>query len=137
MKKILPLALLLIIIFSGCTKRKESFLIGKWEDVPRIVNPSSRNVWTFQDGSDFSVESFQISNDSLVARVTGEYNLYKKNGQFNLKLNATSGAISYYTVSGVFWVEEVNRDFLKIVREKHLPDTLAGNPFVRYEMIKL
>lgn len=137
MKRILSLALLLIIVFSGCTKKKESRIIGKWEDVQRVANPTTRNVWTFEDGTGFTVESFNVDDDILISKIVGEYDLFRKNSQFNLKLEVLSGAINYYGVEGVYWVEEVDRDFLKITREEFLSDTIPGNPFVRFEMVKL
>lgn len=144
MKKILPLLVLFIIVLSSCTKRKESFLLGKWEDVPRVATPEYRNIWTFQDGNRFIVENFLIKSgqDSLVETLTGEYDLDKKLTanklyEFYLTLRVSSGVVNYYNIDGKYWVEEVNRDNLKITREEFIGDSITGNPFVRYEMIKL
>lgn len=139
MKKILPILIIALVVFSGCLKKKESFLVGKWQDVPRVTNPAFLNVWAFKDNNTFEVESFKYLEDGSVGESVnlsiGEYNLKKKNLEFRLTLEYTEGTpLSYYNVEGEYWVEELDRDFLKITREKKDGD---GNPFLRLEFIRI
>lgn len=139
MKKILPILIIALIVFSGCLKRKESFLVGKWQDVPRVVEPTYLNVWSFKDNNTFEIESFKYLEDGSLGESVniskGEYNLEKKNFEFRLTLEYTEGTpLSYYNVEGEYWVEELDRDLLKITREKMDGDQ---NPFLRLEFIRI
>ncbi|MFO7865082.1 MAG: hypothetical protein R6U85_13875 [Salinivirgaceae bacterium] len=139
MKNIVSLTVILLLLIAGCTKRKESFLLGKWEDEPRVVNPTKRNVWTFRDDNTFTIENFLIkeNEDSLITSIEGEYNFARKTNEYRLDINVVTGAINYYDVDGKYWVEDVDRDVLLMTREEYGVDTIPGNPFRRIEMVRL
>jgi hypothetical protein len=144
MKKILPLILLSLIVFSGCLDKKESFLVGRWEDVPRIAEPPVLNVWAFKDNNTFEIETYTYEEDGTLSEspsiITGQYTLEKKSLEYRLTLETDEGSERYiYNGSGViingeYWVEELDRDMLKMTREKW---DYEGTPFLRLEMIRL
>jgi hypothetical protein len=139
MKNIVSLTVILILLIAGCTKRKESFLIGKWEDEPRVVSPPTRNVWTFKDDNSLTIENYKIkeNEDSLLNTLNGEYIFDRKSNEYRLDVTIKSGVINYYNVDGGYWVENVDRNVLLMTREKFGSDTIPGNPFRRIEMVRL
>jgi hypothetical protein len=145
MKKILPILIIALVVFSGCLKRKESFLVGKWEDVPRVAESSVLNVWAFKDNNTFEIQMFPYLEDGTIGDVyevlTGEYTVKKKNvNEFRLILELEDDNNTYIyngagvRVSGEYWIEELDRDILKMTREKW---EYESHPFLRIEMIRL
>ncbi|PLX15358.1 MAG: hypothetical protein C0599_16890 [Salinivirgaceae bacterium] len=139
MKKILPILIIALVVFSGCLKRKESFLVGKWENVQRVADPVYMHIWAFKDNNTFEVESFEYLEDGSIGESVnlsvGEYTLKKKNFEFRLTLEYTEGSpLNYYNVEGEYWVEELDRDLLKITREDAPGDQ---HPFLRLEFIRV
>ncbi len=135
MKKFWPVLIIIFLVISSCVDRKNSFLSGKWEEVPRVVDPSHTYVWTFKDDNNFTIETYPA--DSAGAEPTavneGEYNLDRKNLEFRLTLSLEDD-MGGHPVNGEWWVDEIDRTILKITRESADSD---GNPFVRYEFVKL
>lgn len=144
MKKILPLILLGLIVFSGCLKRKESFLVGKWEDVPRNAEPAILNVWAFKDNNTFEIETFRYNDDGSLndttTLITGQYTLERKSMEYRLSLEVGEDQSRYISngspvlIHGEYWVEKLDRNLFKMTREKWDNE---GTPFLRLEMIRL
>ncbi|ALO15997.1 hypothetical protein L21SP5_02366 [Salinivirga cyanobacteriivorans] len=135
MRKFWPVLIITLIFFSSCVDRKTSFLIGKWEEVPRVVEPSRFYIWTFKDDNNFTIETYAIdSTDGEPMAVNeGEYNLDRKSMEFRLTLELKQD-MGGHPVNGEWWVDELDRTIFKMTRESADSD---GNPFVRYEFVKL
>lgn len=140
MKSILPFIVIILLILASCTKRKESFLVGKWEDIPRRAATTYRHIWTFKSDNNFTIERYMIDtveDDSLIKTVSGEYNFSRKNMEDRLTLDVGVDGLDRYPINGKYWVQEIDRSLLKITRDKFLADTLEQNPFIRREFLKL
>jgi len=135
MRKFWPVLIITLIFFSSCVDRKTSFLIGKWEEVPRVVEPSRFYIWTFKDDNNFTIETYAIdSTDGEPMAVNeGEYNLDRKSMEFRLTLELQQD-MGGHPINGEWWVDELGRTIFKMTRESADSD---GNPFVRYEFVKL
>jgi hypothetical protein len=71
----------------------------------------------------------------MVNLLKGEYNLSKKSFEFRLFLDFTEGTpLSYYNPEGEYWVDQLNRDYLKITREQIDGD---DHPYLRLEFIRV
>ena len=80
MKRILFLISIIFILISSCEDKKRSFLIGKWEDIPRVAVQKERFIWNFQDDNNLIIEKYNIDT------VTGEQTLDKTiSGENTLK----------------------------------------------------
>lgn len=135
MKKFWPVLILVLILSSSCVDRKTSFLIGKWKEASRIANPSKEYIWTFKDDNNFTIEIYDIeeATGGPISVYEGEYNLDRKSFEYRLDLQLDTD-ISGHPVRGEYWVDELDRNNLKITREDADVD---GTPFLRYEFQKL
>ncbi len=140
MKKVLSILFIALIFGLGCTDQKAGYLVGKWEDVPRVVDSQQRYVWTFKDDNNFSVEVSALNPETgdieIESTLTGEYEFKRESFEYRLILNMGDNNPGLYPINGEYWVEEIDRTSLKITRDKFIGDE-TGTPFIRRELIKL
>ncbi len=140
MKKVLPILFIALIFALSCTDQKTGYLVGKWEDVPRVVDPANKYIWTFKDDNNVSIEIHAIDPETgettLSTTGVGTYEFKRESFEFRLIIDVDDPNLGGYPVRGEYWVDNIERNLLTITREKFLGDE-TGTPFIRREFIKL
>ena len=140
MKRYIVLLMLsAIVISSGCSKKRQSYLYGKWLEETRVANSSEKHVWNF-DGAEstFSIEFFEKDSTGefvLMGVITGDFSFKHKNFNDYITLNMDR-RVDRFLVNGEYWVDDISRTLLTMTREKFKDSVSTGTPFRRLEFTK-
>lgn len=129
MKKIGFILIILLVAFSSCKKKKEVKLVGQWEVIPMTVQPETYQYkWVFYDDGRLEVTNYETT------QVSCEYTLDQKFPKFYISI--TGGEYNGGDYNGIWRIDELTNDILKICREEDGEGSSVG-AFLRLEFLKI
>ena len=142
MKRLFYFSSIITLIFiTACSKNNEDKMIGTWKQIP-FYNPDSVeyiNYWLFYAGGRLEVTSV-FKNGTSVIDSSHTYDV-------NKNTFAILGPGDYVPdagdIRGTYWIDELNKKFLKVTKREHpsdpniyKPDSTSSSPYMRIEFVK-
>ncbi len=135
---IIVLILAFTIPFIGCRNKEDQKLVGTWKEIP-FVKPEEAleiKIWSFYAG-----DALEIESTSQAGEVDTLLYTYNIDGS-TLKIFG-DGVYGPATgdVRGEYWVDALDKEFLKMTKRKHPSDTAywggsTDGAFLRIELVK-
>lgn len=129
---VIILILAFTLLFIGCRNNEDQKLIGVWKEIP-FVDPNdapNTKLWSFYAGDALEIE---------ITSTTGEVDTlvysYGIDGNTMNIFGDAPYAPAAGDVRGEYWVDVLDKEFLKMTKRKH-PDGSTDGAFLRKELVK-